>query len=182
MWQAQPDPGVMTVYRAEEPGQSMVFINGFSTNDPDTTGKIWALIVRRYGQSRRRLAVVNCHAERADRSRQLADACLTWSPADHYLVVGSGTRTFSQRAMALGMDPDRVTCLEKVTKPSCWRPWTAWPAARHWSWVWETSPAPGWTWCNIFANVTRRRRQRVQTPSIAIAGTGTRSEKWPNRI
>jgi poly-gamma-glutamate synthase PgsB/CapB len=116
MWQAQPDPGVMTVYRAEEPGQSMVFINGFSTNDPDTTGKIWALIVRRYGQSRRRLAVVNCHAERADRSRQLADACLTWSPADHYLVVGSGTRTFSQRAMALGMDPDRVTCLEKVTK------------------------------------------------------------------
>jgi poly-gamma-glutamate synthase PgsB/CapB len=117
MWQAEPDPGVMTVYRAEEPGQSIVFINGFSANDLDSTGRVWPMVVRRYGQHRQRVAIVNCRADRADRTRQLAESCLTWSPAERYVVVGTGTRIFSQRVMLSGMDPDRLTCLENVAKP-----------------------------------------------------------------
>jgi gamma-polyglutamate synthase len=117
MWQAEPDPGVMTVYRSGESGQSVVFINGFAANDPESTGKIWEMVLQRYGQRRKRVAIVNCRADRADRSRQLAEACLTWSPADHYIVVGTATRLFSQRAVALGMASDRLTCVEKAAKP-----------------------------------------------------------------
>jgi poly-gamma-glutamate synthase PgsB/CapB len=117
MWTAEPDPGVMTVYRADRAGRSVVFINGFAANDPESTGKIWEMVLERFGQRRKRVAVVNCRADRADRSRQLAEACLTWTPADHYVVVGTATKLFSQRAMSLGMKPDRITCVEKVSKP-----------------------------------------------------------------
>jgi poly-gamma-glutamate synthase PgsB/CapB len=117
MWRAQPDPGVMTVYRAGQRGHSVVFINGFAANDPDSTGKIWEMVLQRYGERRKRVAVVNCRADRADRSRQLAEACLTWTPADHYVVVGTATRLFADRALSLGMQADRVTCVEKVPRP-----------------------------------------------------------------
>ncbi len=117
MWRAQPDPGVMTVYRAGQHGQSVVFINGFAANDPESTGKIWEMVLQRYGQRRKRVAVVNCRADRADRSRQLAEACVTWTPADHYVVVGSATKLFSQRALSMGMRSNQLTCVENVSKP-----------------------------------------------------------------
>jgi poly-gamma-glutamate synthase PgsB/CapB len=116
MWTAEPDPGVMTVYRTDRAGRSLVFINGFAANDPDSTGKIWEMVLERFGERRKRVAVVNCRADRADRSRQLAEACLSWTPADHYLVVGSATKLFSQRAISLGVKPDRITCVEKAPK------------------------------------------------------------------
>jgi poly-gamma-glutamate synthase PgsB/CapB len=116
MWSAEPDPGVMTVYRSDRGGRSVVFINGFAANDPDSTGKIWEMVLERFGQRRKRVAVVNCRADRADRSRQLAEACLTWTPADHYVVVGTATRLFCQRAVSLGMKPERITCIEKSPK------------------------------------------------------------------
>ncbi len=72
------------------------------------------MVLGRYGQERRRIAVINCRADRADRSRQLAEAAQTWTPADHYVVVGTGTQVFAQRAHTLGMSENRYTCIERV--------------------------------------------------------------------
>lgn len=116
MWSAAPDPGVMTVFQSQNADQSVTFVNGFAANDPDSTGKIWEMILQRYGHSRR-IAVVNCRADRPDRSRQIAEACLEWTRADHYLVVGTATTLFSQRAVELGMDDRRITCVENATRP-----------------------------------------------------------------
>jgi poly-gamma-glutamate synthase PgsB/CapB len=114
MWRAQPDPGVMTVFQVREAGGSVVFVNGFAANDPESTGNIWEMVLNRYGQGRRTLALVNCRADRPDRSRQLADACRHWTPADHYFVVGSATQLFAQRAVGLGVAPSKITCAEKL--------------------------------------------------------------------
>lgn len=112
MWRAEPDAGVMTVYQTQESGKSLTFINGFAANDPDSTGKIWEMMIQRYGQYRQNLAVINCRADRPDRSRQLADACLSWTPADHYVVIGSATNLFAHRAEARGLERRRMTCIE----------------------------------------------------------------------
>ncbi len=114
MWRANPDPGVMTVYQADDEQQSIVFVNGFAANDPESTGKIWEMILERYGRLRRRVAVINCRSDRADRSQQLADACRRWSPADHYVVVGSATELFRHRAIRSGLDARRITSLENA--------------------------------------------------------------------
>lgn len=117
MWHAHPDPGVMTVAQTDKAGQHMIFVNGFAANDPESTGKIWELVLRRFPKIKRRIAVVNCRADRADRSTQLAEACLQWTPADHYLVSGTATHIFSKRAVALGLEQQRITCVEKQPLP-----------------------------------------------------------------
>lgn len=114
MWQAAPDPGVMTVSPTGRARDASVFINGFAANDPDSTGRIWELVLQRYGQQRQRVAIINCRADRADRSRQLAEACCEWSPADNYFAIGSATQVFRNRALATGMDARRLTCLEQA--------------------------------------------------------------------
>ena len=68
--------------------------------------------MQRYGSGRRTVAVVNCRADRPDRSRQIAEACRQWTPADHYLAVGSATQLFAERASRLGVAPSAITCAE----------------------------------------------------------------------
>lgn len=117
MWEARPDPGVMKLYRVEESGLPMVFVNGFAANDPESTGKIWDMIVNRFAHLDRHIAVVNCRADRPDRSAQLAEAALRWSPADHYVVTGTATDIFAKRAVGLGMSQDRLTTVENAQAP-----------------------------------------------------------------
>ena len=99
----------MTVYQVNEQDQQIAFINGFAANDPESTGMIWEMILRRYPKVERRIAIVNCRADRPDRSEQLAESCLEWTPADHYFVVGTATNIFADRAIARGLDRNCVT-------------------------------------------------------------------------
>lgn len=108
MIDATPDPGVMTVYHVRRPQQHISFVNGFAANDPESTGKIWEMMIQRCGQQRRRIAVINCRADRMDRSEQLANACVEWSPADNYLVIGTATDVFARRASQIGIERQRI--------------------------------------------------------------------------
>jgi poly-gamma-glutamate synthase PgsB/CapB len=115
MWQASPDPGVMKLYQIQKAGRPILFINAFAANDPESTGRIWDMIVSRYAHLDRHIAVVNCRADRPDRSAQLAEAAMHWRPADHYVVTGTDTDAFTRRAEALGMDRGRVTTVHNPT-------------------------------------------------------------------
>jgi hypothetical protein len=85
-----------------------VLVNGFAANDPESTGRIWRLAVERYGSAQRRIAIVNCRADRPDRSRQFAEAIATWPAADCYLLVGTGARAFARSAIDRGLAPARL--------------------------------------------------------------------------
>jgi len=114
MWSAQTDPGVMNMYRVNEQQRQLIFVNGFAANDPESTGQNWNMLVDRFRDVERHIALVNCRADRADRSVQLADACVRWKPAHHYLVIGTATDVFARRAAAQGLGRDRITCVERV--------------------------------------------------------------------
>ena len=47
-----------------------------------------------------------------DRSLQLAEACMRWHPADHYVLSGTGTEVFARRVIQSGLSRDRLTCAE----------------------------------------------------------------------
>ena len=108
---ATPDPGVMSVHELDLFHGTLVFVNGFAANDPESTERIWHLALERFPRQRR-LAVFNCRADRADRSVQLAEACPGWQPADHYLLIGTGTELFARKAVAAGLDRRSITCAE----------------------------------------------------------------------
>ena len=117
MWAAQADVGALGMYRVESPGRQMTFVNGFAANDPDSTGRNWNMIVDRFASADRRIAVFNCRSDRADRSIQLADACVRWKPADQYLLIGAGVDVFAKRALHNGMKPNRLIRAERQAAP-----------------------------------------------------------------
>lgn len=112
MWQAQPDSGAMFVLRLEFFGRAMLFVNGFAANDPESSTEAWRYSVVRYGEGRRRVALINCRADRADRSRQHAEIVATWKDVDQVVVMGTGTAVFSRTAAKAGLDPTLMVLLE----------------------------------------------------------------------
>lgn len=112
MWRATPDPGAMTAHEIDFFGRRLYFVNGFAANDPESTEQIWNLAIERFADVERRIAIFNCRADRPDRSRQLAQACATWRPADHYVLIGSGAYIFARAAERAGLNLLKFTFAE----------------------------------------------------------------------
>ena len=112
MWAANPDPGVMKVFQAAEGPKQLVFVNGFAANDPESTGKIWDMMVARHANYEQRIAVVNCRSDRPDRSVQLAEAVGTWQRADHYFLTGTATDVFRRVAASRGLSTTTMTPMD----------------------------------------------------------------------
>jgi len=112
MWQAPPDPGVLTEHELAFFGRRIVFVNGFAANDPVSTEMIWDLALARHPEVERRIAVFNCRADRPDRSLQLGKSCVTWRPPDHVVLMGTGTYLFARAAVRAGMDSTKLVFVE----------------------------------------------------------------------
>lgn len=112
MWKAERDPGAMTLHEIEFCGRRIVFANAFAANDPESTGQAWNRAIEAAGDVRTRIALVNCRADRPDRSWQLGEACPDWQPADYYLLAGTGTSAFARAAEANGVDPGRIALVD----------------------------------------------------------------------
>ena len=151
----RPEPGVTTVYQVRHSTQSLLFVNSFAANDPDAAGRIWETIVQRYGQNRWRVAIINCRHDRADRSLQLAEACVQWTPADHYIVTGTGTELFHRSAARLEIGGGQVTTLEKTSRDRVLKviDRVAGPSALRWEW--EMFQVLVWNLLSIFIDRTR---------------------------
>jgi gamma-polyglutamate synthase len=112
MWGAQPDPGAMTAHEMNFFGREINFVNGFAANDPQSTEQIWKLALERYADVEKRIAIFNCRADRPDRSRQLGSVVPDWPPADHYMLIGSGTYIFAKYAVRAGLDSRKLVFAE----------------------------------------------------------------------
>lgn len=104
MFLAMPDPGATITYDLDFWGRSIRFVSAFAANDPISTEHIWNRSLQRYPDAEKRIALFNCRSDRADRSRQLAQACVRWPAADHYVLTGTGTRAFVRSAARAGLD------------------------------------------------------------------------------
>lgn len=112
MWKAAPDPGALTFFTILFFGRHIYFVNGFAANDPESTKRIWDLALKQHPDVEKRIMIINCRADRPVRSQQLGEACATWSPADHYLLIGSGTYFFIKAAISRGIAPNKLIFAE----------------------------------------------------------------------
>jgi poly-gamma-glutamate synthase PgsB/CapB len=112
MWSALPDPGALTLHEIEFFGRRLLFANGLAANDPESTGHIWRTVLDLVPDVARRIALFNCRVDRPDRSRQLGEACVDWPPADHYVLMGTGTYIFARAATRCGLDVRKLVIAE----------------------------------------------------------------------
>lgn len=112
----EPEPGATQVCRLMFHGRELIFVNAFAANDPESTRSIWERVTGRYGpeDGYQRIAVVNCRADRPQRSHQIAIAAADWSETDHFIVIGTGTIIFLREALKKGIPPERITVEESV--------------------------------------------------------------------
>ncbi|MCZ7585088.1 MAG: poly-gamma-glutamate biosynthesis protein PgsC [Deltaproteobacteria bacterium] len=116
MWEGQPDPGVMTVDNLDFFGRRIHFVNGFAANDPDSTERIWNMALGMFRDVEHRIIIFNLRGDRPDRSKQLAEACVSWEPADYYVLMGTGTYIFAREAGRSGLDARKLYLAENRTE------------------------------------------------------------------
>lgn len=93
MWSATPDPGALIVKTVVYKGKKITFANGFAANDPLSTAQLWNKVIAKFNDAFV-VGLINCREDRADRSRQLAEAMNHWQKNNHLITIGSGTEYF----------------------------------------------------------------------------------------
>jgi gamma-polyglutamate synthase len=78
---------------------------------------LWEIALARHREFECKVALVNCRIDRPERSVQLGEACVRWTPADQYLVTGTGTAFFVHAAERAGVPPARMRVLEGARAP-----------------------------------------------------------------
>lgn len=114
MKRSRPDPGALRVLLLRHEGREVEFVNALAANDPDSIGMIWQLVKDR---DRQRIVLVNCRADRQDRSRQMAELVAGFG-AERYVATGGTTRVFLRRAAELGIPKDRLKDLGENLAPA----------------------------------------------------------------
>lgn len=112
MWSAKTDPGVLSEHHLDFFGRRVVFYNGFAANDPVSSLMIWNDALERHPQVERNIALVNCRADRADRSRQMAEALAEWPKVGQIVLIGTGTAIFARAAARSGISPASLVTVE----------------------------------------------------------------------
>lgn len=105
MYRAQPDPGAMRAYTIRNQGRTLELINTLAANDPDSIHMLWRMTMNRKPE---RIVLVNCRADRTDRSRQLAELCAKHFAADWFVASGGLAQVFLRHAAARGVDKARL--------------------------------------------------------------------------
>ncbi len=112
---AAPDPGALTVHAVSFFGRELVFFNAFAANDPVSTHQLWQLALDHSPEAGARIAIVNCRADRPDRSQQLGAEISRWEPPDQIVLMGSGTYLFARAATKAGYDASRLHFVEGLS-------------------------------------------------------------------
>ncbi|MBD3647865.1 MAG: poly-gamma-glutamate synthase PgsB [Pseudomonadales bacterium] len=107
-----PEIGATRILQVQFYSRSLIFVNAFAANDPESTEMIWERVVERYGEGHSKIALVNCRFDRPQRSQQLAEVAAKWTPADHYILMGTGTLLFVKAAIKHGMMANDMTITE----------------------------------------------------------------------
>ena len=108
MHRAEPDPGAARIEHFRIEGHNLIFVNAFAANDPQSSRRIWDIVKSRHPEVPQRILLLNCRADRADRSRQLAESCPQWEHVNAWVVTGTGARIFSVAAIRHGIPQSRI--------------------------------------------------------------------------
>ncbi|WP_152658463.1 poly-gamma-glutamate synthase PgsB [Oceanobacillus sp. CFH 90083] len=88
MLKAQPDPGAMRIMQLRDDHASAYFVNGFAANDSVSTINIWENVKSLGYSEKNPIIVMNCRADRVDRTIQFVDDVLPHIPMDALVLIG----------------------------------------------------------------------------------------------
>lgn len=109
MYKAEPDIGVLRIYRMEENGRIIEFVNAFSANDPKSLTLIWEKVKER---PEKKIVLVNTRRDRVVRSKQLGKVVAKKMKAYSYIITGGYVKAFINSALKEGLDPEKINNLE----------------------------------------------------------------------
>lgn len=109
MWNAPPDPGVLTVKEYQVRDTSIRFANVFAANDPESTLQNLQQLGRQGLISRPLVLLINCRPDRVERNGQMGGIVPKLRP-DRVVLIGEPTRSaaaaipseFQKRVVDLG--------------------------------------------------------------------------------
>jgi len=108
MYAANPDPGVLRVYRLDYFDKQIDFVMAFAANDSLSYAIIWKKLNIQSTPGRKLIVVVNTRADRIQRAEQMGEFIATGISADHFLVVGEYTTPLVNKALLCGLPGSRI--------------------------------------------------------------------------
>ncbi|MFJ1118759.1 poly-gamma-glutamate synthase PgsB [Bacillus thuringiensis] len=96
MLNAQPDPGAMRITRFGEEYDPAFFVNGFAANDASSTLKIWERVSSFKYSEKAPIIIMNCRADRVDRTEQFAQDVLPYIDSEVLIAIGETTSPIKQ--------------------------------------------------------------------------------------
>jgi len=92
MWDAPPDPGVLSVVRVADGDKRIRFANIFAANDPESTLMNIQQLERQHLIARPLTMVINCRPDRVERNGQMGTLSGELRP-DRIVLIGEPTRS-----------------------------------------------------------------------------------------
>ncbi|WP_446220295.1 poly-gamma-glutamate synthase PgsB [Micromonospora sp. IBHARD004] len=122
MWEAPPDPGVLSVARVMHGDKRFRFANIFAANDPESTFMNIQQLEDQQLITRPLTMVINCRPDRIERNGQMGELSGRVRP-ENIILIGEVTKSarttvpadLQDRVVDLGGKPDPGSLLESVT-------------------------------------------------------------------
>lgn len=92
MLSANPDPGALRIHTLIISGQTTYFVNAFAANDATSTLAIWQRAMDLGYPADNSVVIMNCRADRVDRTIQFAQEVLPNTPSRLFICMGSSTK------------------------------------------------------------------------------------------
>lgn len=108
MQQMQPDPGALSIYRIHFFNKLIEFANAFAANDPESTVKLSQNLGIGTGDRAFCIYIVNCRADKIQRSEQLAALIAEQLSGNFYVLTGQFTGAVYDHAVRRGQDEEKM--------------------------------------------------------------------------
>lgn len=114
MLKTEPDPGAMRIKKYYGNDSYGYFVNGFAANDPTSTVRIWERVQEQGYPTADPLVIMNCRADRVDRTFQFADDVLPHIETGSLLVIGEMTEPIMQAYQSGKFQAKKIIDLENA--------------------------------------------------------------------
>lgn len=111
MYNTTPDPGVLKIFKIIFFNKEINFVNGFAINDPNSIYIIWENLIK----PENTIVIINCRADRVDRSAQLGELIGTKLKASHYILTGDLTLTVYDKAISFGIPIEKIDNMDECS-------------------------------------------------------------------
>ncbi|MBD1371761.1 poly-gamma-glutamate synthase PgsB [Hazenella sp. IB182357] len=121
MLNAPPDPGAMRILPLDKTEQPAYFVNGFAANDASSTLNIWERVTTLGYPTNDPIVIMNCRADRVDRSIQFADDVLPHMQIDILISIGESTEPIVEAYRSGSIKCNHFFNLEECSTQEIWQ-------------------------------------------------------------